>query len=577
MKRVIRTWCWLLPTLLLGLWPCQGFAQGVCVGGPRDRFARRRDQRSHRHRERPGNRHAEDDAHRRRRDILIRRRAGRARRPAGRRAGVRHGGCRRSLHRDDGAVERRAPHRGQSSSPWAWWRPSWRRSCRKSSSAAACARKPLRRSRSRTAATTTWRRRCRPWCRACSSRPRPAPSTTSPPPSRDRARTRFSGWSTASASVIASTTAPRRSTRFPAHMVDRIEILEGGQGLFYGTQAVAGVDQCCDQGRSPTRRTRCVQGGGNTNEGGFLSGMARGSAAGNRFVLYGSSDDAAGYQPFPSVAVSAQHDRSQAELRRPHVRRQVRLRFLEAAALHRRVSVHQRRPSRQPAAGARRARFSPAGRPTSSTSATSTSSAPSSTSRRSDTVQFFFKGYYHRWDSHYTEVRNVIGEPGASDVVSDHEFWGYKDYGANLMAKLTPTRGVEYYAGYDFQNYSGEDAVLLIAPNTERVNAVFGQIQTTHDLMRNADADRRRPLQRAERKREPHGLERHRPLRLRQVAVRPRHGRHLVPLSGCLRAVRHRSDLLFRQSEPEAGVEHQPQCARSAGACRPARRPSISR
>src|ERR1051325_12002772 len=27
----------------------------------------------------------------------------------------------------------------------------------------------------------------------------------------------------------------------PAHMVERIEVLEGGQGLFYGTQAVAGV------------------------------------------------------------------------------------------------------------------------------------------------------------------------------------------------------------------------------------------------------------------------------------------------------------------------------------------------
>src|SRR5262249_34663388 len=95
------------------------------------------------------------------------------------------------------------------------------------------------------------------------------------------------------------------------------------------------------------------------------------------------------------------------------------------------------------------------------------------------------KGYYHRWDSHYTEVRNVIGQPTATNVVSDHEFWGYKDYGANLLARLTPTRGVAYYAGYDFQNYSGEDAVLLIARNTERVNAIFGQIETTRDLMRN--------------------------------------------------------------------------------------------
>ena len=101
-----------------------------------------------------------------------------------------------------------------------------------------------------------------------------------------------------------------------------------------------------------------------------------------------------------------------------------------------------------------------------------------------ETVEFFFKGYYHRWDSHYSETQNVIGEPGAVEVISDQEFWGYKDYGANLLAKLTPTRGFEYYAGYDFQNYSGEDEVLLIAPNTETVNALFGQIRTTRDLIK---------------------------------------------------------------------------------------------
>jgi vitamin B12 transporter len=50
------------------------------------------------------------------------------------------------------------------------------------------------------------------------------------------------------------------------------------------------------------------------------------------------------------------------------------------------------------------------------------------------------------------------------------------------MTKLTPTRGVEYFAGYDFQNYSGQDDVLLIAPNTERVHALFGQVRTTPEL-----------------------------------------------------------------------------------------------
>jgi outer membrane receptor protein involved in Fe transport len=86
----------------------------------------------------------------------------------------------------------------------------------------------------------------------------------------------------------------------PAHMVDRIEILEGGQGLFYGTQAVAGVINVVT--KSFTDRTNAMlQGGGHTNDGGFVSGLARGTAQGNRFVVYGSTDDADGFQQFPGA------------------------------------------------------------------------------------------------------------------------------------------------------------------------------------------------------------------------------------------------------------------------------------
>src|SRR5262249_41419781 len=86
----------------------------------------------------------------------------------------------------------------------------------------------------------------------------------------------------------------------PAHMVERIEVLEGGQGLFYGTQAVAGVIHGVTRAFSD-RRDGLVQGGGNTNAGGFASGLLRSSVNGNRFVLYGSTDDAGGYQPFPDT------------------------------------------------------------------------------------------------------------------------------------------------------------------------------------------------------------------------------------------------------------------------------------
>jgi vitamin B12 transporter len=103
------------------------------------------------------------------------------------------------------------------------------------------------------------------------------------------------------------------------------------------------------------------------------------------------------------------------------------------------------------------------------------------TARRNADV--FFKGYYHQWDSHYSERQNVFAQPGTVNVISDREFWGYKDYGLNVLSKLTPHRGVEYLAGYDFQNYSGGDDVLLIAPNTETVHALFGQVRTTRDLL----------------------------------------------------------------------------------------------
>ena len=269
----------------------------------------------------------------------------------------------------------------------------------------------------------------------------------------------------------------------PAHMVERIEVLEGGQGLFYGTQAVAGVINVVTRAFSKDTGGT-FQGGANTNQGGFVSGLLRSSANGNRFVLYGSTDDAKGYQPFPD----AQYQPSTTDRNRgyevhtfggkyaydfsPQLRLSTAYQFTNAG----RLDNLQAARSSTSQSGGLAAEFNERNE--------NLFSAKLDFSPR-ETVQFFFKGYYHRWDSHYTEERNIIGEPGETDLVSDKEFWGYKDYGANLLAKLTPNRGLEYYAGYDFQNYSGQDEVLLIAPNTETVNAIFGQLQTNHDLIRN--------------------------------------------------------------------------------------------
>ena len=59
----------------------------------------------------------------------------------------------------------------------------------------------------------------------------------------------------------------------PAHMVDRIEVLSGGQGLFYGTQAVAGVINIVTRPFTDTTTGR-LSVGGDTNNGFTANGAA---------------------------------------------------------------------------------------------------------------------------------------------------------------------------------------------------------------------------------------------------------------------------------------------------------------
>ncbi|MYE11817.1 MAG: TonB-dependent receptor plug domain-containing protein, partial [Gammaproteobacteria bacterium] len=85
----------------------------------------------------------------------------------------------------------------------------------------------------------------------------------------------------------------------PAHMVERIEVLYGGQGIFYGTQSVAGVVNVVTKPFSDTQEGRvglAVDG----NDGVHASLDYRGSAGGHQFVVYASSDEADGIRPYRS-------------------------------------------------------------------------------------------------------------------------------------------------------------------------------------------------------------------------------------------------------------------------------------
>ncbi|WP_176140909.1 TonB-dependent receptor plug domain-containing protein [Pseudoxanthomonas indica] len=267
-----------------------------------------------------------------------------------------------------------------------------------------------------------------------------------------------------------STTTPLDT--IPASMIERVEILEGGQGLFYGTQAVAGVVNVITKATLSTGTDGQLSIGADSNEGRHLSGNVRTAIGPHQFVAYASSDQADGYQAFHKD----DYQPSGTDRERGY---DVTTAGLKYAINSERVRV---------SAGYQK------------TDATLDYAAPNLERvyynkrtedlanvkldwESSESFGFYVKGYYHSWHSYINRLRNVIGSPGAVVVYRDNVFWGYEDYGLNAMAKLAPGNGFEYYLGYDYQNYSGKDESLLIAEQEEEVHALFGQVRMTPDVV----------------------------------------------------------------------------------------------
>jgi len=260
----------------------------------------------------------------------------------------------------------------------------------------------------------------------------------------------------------------------PASMVERIEVLKGGQSLFYGTQAAAGVVNVVTRAYSDDLSGDLTV-GGDTNQGVSANAMVRGAAGPARFVAWVSKDEAEGYKTFDVFQPSATARKRGYDV----VSYGGKLGFdlgagLKANLYYQHTDAHLDYP------GPRLTRLSFNDRDEEIASASLDWTA-------SEQVQLSVKGYYHDWDSVYSTVNNVPGNPSAPGViVDDLTYWGYEDYGVSILAKLNLVRGFEFDLGYDFQNFNGRDEVLLIAQQTEKVHAIVAQVRTTDDLIANA-------------------------------------------------------------------------------------------
>src|ERR1700722_11193180 len=86
----------------------------------------------------------------------------------------------------------------------------------------------------------------------------------------------------------------------PASMIERIEVLDGGQALFYGTQAVAGAINIVTKSFSD-HPDGAVSVGGDSNNGKQVQGYFRDTIGSNHFVAYALHDESTGIHPLPDA------------------------------------------------------------------------------------------------------------------------------------------------------------------------------------------------------------------------------------------------------------------------------------
>jgi vitamin B12 transporter len=261
----------------------------------------------------------------------------------------------------------------------------------------------------------------------------------------------------------------------PSGIVDHIELLSGGQSLFYGTQALAGAVNIVTKPFTDHLSGAARVSGDTTTNRHYDLNLSDGVKLG-QFVVYASGDRSEGYQAFrdqdyqPSAGdrnhwywMYTEGAKYQADLNS-----QLRL-----GASYQRTDgvIDLVRPFRIAADIDTRAEDL---------------ATLKLDYQANDRLGVFIKGYWHNWAATNTITLNNPLKPGTTIVGIDHAFYGYKDYGVNALGKYDLAKGVQAYFGYDLQKYGGRSDGIVIAPTEEEVNAAFGQLRLTPELIPNA-------------------------------------------------------------------------------------------
>jgi len=256
----------------------------------------------------------------------------------------------------------------------------------------------------------------------------------------------------------------------PAHQIESIEVLKGGQSLYYGTQAVSGIININTLGFAQGT-SGSFEAGYDTNEGYHLNGHMRGGFGDHYVVGYASYDEAEGFSPFRD----ADYQPSQTDRRRGYKVTTLGGRYAYQPSDNFRLSASYQHTDAD--LDFARAEDAAINRNDRNEEIASLKIDWSPTDR----LDLYLKGYWHDWDTEYVQFFNQLGTNGQPNgtllAQYDGEIWAFEDRGVNLLAEYALTGNVSLVAGYDFQSYEGRDDVFLIAPQSEEVHAPFAQLK----------------------------------------------------------------------------------------------------
>lgn len=243
--------------------------------------------------------------------------------------------------------------------------------------------------------------------------------------------------------------------------IERVEVLYGGEGLFYGTESTAGVINIIT--KSVAKETSGEVGAG---YGGYKArevyGHVTGTIGGNGFMVFGSHDGWDGYQPYDDDAYrkAGNPNHENREFNRTNLGLKYERKFDIAgqakikAHLQRNIGKFDfARPDERHALNDR----------------TQDIGILKWDHDVTDNFSYYVKGFLHRWWTDYTRQR-LDGS-----YVYNKAVWGFQDWGVNLLSSYRFGGGHEVLCGLDYQNYFGDDAVTDIYTDNEEVKAAFAQ------------------------------------------------------------------------------------------------------